>query len=888
MAGTGTAGASAAGQASASPLNLPYGVAVDATGNVYIADTRNHRVEKIDTSGNLSVIAGTGVAGIPISGTATASPLNNPSGVAIDAAGNVYIADTRNHRVEKVDTHGMLSVIAGTGVAGATITGTATASPLNLPYGVAVDASGNVYVADMRNNQIDKVNTSGMLSVIAGTGARGVPIAGAATASSLTDPTGVALDTAGNVYIADQSNQRIEKVNPSGVLSIVAGNGNAGIAPTPGPATASALSYPSGVAVDAAGNVYIADQSGNRVEKVDTAGNLTVIAGTGANGPAIAGPATTSPLNFPSGVAVDAAGNVYVADQGNHQVQRLSVTAVATVAAITSAAPPAGTVGIAYTHTFTATGSPTPTWAVSSGILPAGLTLDTSTGVLSGTPTARTAATFTVEATNTTGTDSQAVTLAVAAAPAGAPTHVTATAGHGDATVSWTAPNDTGGDGIGGYAVVAYRNGIAQPMTVFPSTATTQTLTGLDNGVSYTFTVAAINTSGPGTPSAPTSAVVPTATPVPVPAPNPAPTPAPTPVAPVSPVVAPAPGLHRWGGEDRTTTATTASATLFPKAASVNSVVLTTSARYADALAGARLASASTAPLLLSSGETLDTSVATEIRRVLAAGGTIYVLGGDDALSPTVTKSLQQLSSTYTISRVAGTDRYDTAAKIAAQVTAQVTPNVPATSTATATAPIYLASGINHPDGLAVSALAARTGGVVLLTDGEVMPQVTRDYLSAHDPTGARTVPVGGAAASAATTLSTGAARAAAANAVVGVDRYDTARLLASRYLTTTNTSTGSAGGSTGGNAGGSGGAVSTVGLATGTNWPDALVGAAVLSQLGGPLLLTPGDHLDTATAAALDVLSDDHAISTGLVFGDEGAVNTATSEKFAGYLSEH
>jgi putative cell wall-binding protein len=274
--------------------------------------------------------------------------------------------------------------------------------------------------------------------------------------------------------------------------------------------------------------------------------------------------------------------------------------------------------------------------------------------------------------------------------------------------------------------------------------------------------------------------------------------------------------------------------------------VLSTSTRYADALAGARLATANHAPLLLTDTAGLHVDVATEVRRVLRPGGTVYLLGGDQALSSAVQASLAGLSSAYAVRRVAGSDRFRTATAIADAVGAEED------------SPIYLASGTNYPDGLAVSALAARTGGVVLLTDDRVLAPATRAYLETHDPTSTRTVPVGGAAAAA--VVAAGLPKAVSARAVVGTDRYDTARKVAAQF------------GATG---------VSTVGLSTGENWPDALVGSAAIGNLGGPLLLTQRATLHAQAKAAVTDLARGGTLRTGVVLGGRDTVSEATVTAF-------
>ena len=262
----------------------PRGVAVDAAGNVYIVDTLNVRIRKVDTAGVITTFAGTGAPGdTGDTGQATAAQVNAPFGIAVDGAGNVYIADTFNHRIRKVDTAGVITTFAGTGAAGDTgDTGQATAAELNLPFDVDVDAAGNVYIADTGNSRIRKVDTAGVITTFAGTGvATFGGDSGQATAAQLNGPTGVAAGPAGNVYIADSGNDRVRKVDAGGVITTVAGTGVPGFSGDTGQATAAQLDEPSGVAVDAAGNVYIADFNNSRVRKVNAAGVITTLAGTG-------------------------------------------------------------------------------------------------------------------------------------------------------------------------------------------------------------------------------------------------------------------------------------------------------------------------------------------------------------------------------------------------------------------------------------------------------------------------------------------------------------------------------------------------------------------------------------------------------------------------------
>lgn len=333
LAGTGVPGYTGEGTASVSALNFPSGVAVDASGNVFVSDSSNHRIRRVTPAGAMTTYGGTGTQGyVGDGGPATAARLNTPRGVAVDAAGNVYVADYANHRVRRIRAStGVISTIAGTGIAGFSGDGgVATNARLYHPAAVAVDAAGNVYIADQHNMRVRRVAAAtNVITTIAGNGTPGTfGDGGPAVFAQLNYPQGVAVDGSGNVYIADTYNSRIRRINPAGTITTVAGRatpvGEAAFAGEGEPATSAALNYPCGVAVDAAGNVYIADTLNRRVRKLTIAtGILRTIAGNGQL--ASSGdlwPATSGNLLFPRGVAVDAWGSVYVAEDG-HRVRRV-------------------------------------------------------------------------------------------------------------------------------------------------------------------------------------------------------------------------------------------------------------------------------------------------------------------------------------------------------------------------------------------------------------------------------------------------------------------------------------------------------------------------------------------------------------------------------------
>ena len=216
----------------------PTGVAVDGAGNVYVADLSNHRIRKITTSGVVSTLAGSGTSGYT-DGTGTSAKFSYPTGVAVDGAGNVYVADLFNHRIRKITTSGVVSTLAGS--ASGYADGTGTSAQFSYPTGVAVDGAGNVYVADYNNHRIRKITTSGVVSTLAGSGTPGYTD-GTGTSAKFSSPTGVAVDGAGNVYVADYNNHRIRKITTSGVVSTLAGSGKAGY--TDGTGTSAKFYYP--------------------------------------------------------------------------------------------------------------------------------------------------------------------------------------------------------------------------------------------------------------------------------------------------------------------------------------------------------------------------------------------------------------------------------------------------------------------------------------------------------------------------------------------------------------------------------------------------------------------------------------------------------------------
>jgi uncharacterized protein (TIGR03437 family) len=315
------------GPATQALLTNPTGIAVDKSGNLYIADTGNNRIRLVGASnGIISTIAGSSTTGLTgDGGLAVDATLTLPEGLAIDVSGNLYIADQNNWVIRRI-SNGIINTVAGTGKPGYSgDNGQATKAMLNAPQGVAVDTSGNIYIADTGNQRIRYVNTSGIITTIAGTGANNFSgDGGAATAATFSNPVEVALDASGNIYVADLFNNRIRRFVVGGAIATFAGTT---VSVGDGGPSTQARIEPWSVAVDSTGNLYIADRLEQRVRKVTPSGTITTLAGTGqAGGGGDNGPANLAALNTPNGVAVDAAGNVYIADAGNMAIRRVDAS----------------------------------------------------------------------------------------------------------------------------------------------------------------------------------------------------------------------------------------------------------------------------------------------------------------------------------------------------------------------------------------------------------------------------------------------------------------------------------------------------------------------------------------------------------------------------------
>ncbi len=370
FAGTGIAGFSGdGGPAASAQVTAVRDLAPDLNGNLYIAD--GVRVRRVDSFGQIQTVAGDGyLHALGDGGAATAALLFQPSAIALDSFGSLYIADTGLQRIRQVSPSGVITTLAGTGIAAASGDGLpATTASLNSPMGVAVDPAGNILIADTYNHRIRQVAADRIIRTVAGTGTGGIGSEGLPPAqTALRGPRAICTDRSGALYIVDTSNHRVLRAPAGGVVQTIAGNGSPGDAGDGGPARLAQLNQPSACALDSNGNLFIADTFSHRIRKVSSAGTITTVAGAGASGfSGDEGPATAALLFAPRGVAVDDSGDIFIADTGNHRIRQVTPDGIVhTIAGQALAQNAAG---------FAGDGGPATTAQLNS---PAGLLLDGS------------------------------------------------------------------------------------------------------------------------------------------------------------------------------------------------------------------------------------------------------------------------------------------------------------------------------------------------------------------------------------------------------------------------------------------------------------------------------------------------------------------------------
>jgi len=340
------------GQAIHATIGSSWGIAMDGNGDVFIADDDDYVIRKIDPTGVISTIAGMGYPGYSgDGGPATSAHLNYPSGLAVDAGGNLYVADNGNYVIRKIDIHGVITTVAGTGVWGYSGDGgPAVSARINGCVSIAFDRTGNMYIAD-GNTRIRKVDPSGIISTVAGGSMWGYSgDGGSATLAALAGPCGIACDTLGNIYFSDQPNNAIRKVSTTGIISTIAGTGIGGYSGDDGVATSAKLNSPGGVTMDLQGNVYFADEGNNRIRKIATTGIISTVAGNGSwDYTGDDGFAVNAAMKLPSALCINSIGNLFITDRKNYAVRE-----VINATAINIGANPGNVISNGTTVTFTA------------------------------------------------------------------------------------------------------------------------------------------------------------------------------------------------------------------------------------------------------------------------------------------------------------------------------------------------------------------------------------------------------------------------------------------------------------------------------------------------------------------------------------------------------
>jgi len=359
------------GSGTAATFNQPYGIAVDSAGNIYVAEQVNNLIRKITPAGVVSTFAGSGTAGAN-NGQGTSASFNFPSGIAIDKSGNLYVAEQGSGLIRKITPQGLVSTFAG---GGTSLNGQGTQASFFGPIAITIDQSGNLYVSDTYNDLIRKITPSGLVSTLAGIQRVQGTADGPGSSATFLQPAAITTDAAGNVYVSDRYNLR--KILPDGTVSTIAGKNANGS--NDGVGTQASFSIPAGLATDRIGNLYVADQGNNLIRKVTPSGVVTTIVGTPGTYGAADSIGRAARINFPSGMTIDITGTLYFDDEGNNQIRKVDLT------------------GYSIDKT-----------------LPTGLTFDPKTGIISGTPTKASPSTdYTVTAYNLSGNSTAIISLAV-------------------------------------------------------------------------------------------------------------------------------------------------------------------------------------------------------------------------------------------------------------------------------------------------------------------------------------------------------------------------------------------------------------------------------------------------------------------------------------------
>jgi sugar lactone lactonase YvrE len=320
LAGTAGSIGSADGTGSAAKFNGPFSLALDTTGNIFVADTYSQLIRKVTSMGVVTSIAGSAGSYGNSDGTGSAARFNYPEGIAVDTAGNIFVADTFSHTVRKVTSAGVVTTLAGTAGSFGSTDATGSAARFYYPLDIAVDTAGNLFVADTENHTIRKVTSGGVVTTLAGMAGSSGTSDGTGSAARFYFPSGVSLDTAGNIFVADQVNNTIRKITSAGVVTTLAGLARYS-GSTDGTGSAARFNSPWDIAVDTLGNVFVADQDNQTIRKITSAGVVTTLAGTAGVTGSTNGIGLAARFSSPKGIAVDTAGNLFVADQGNSTIR---------------------------------------------------------------------------------------------------------------------------------------------------------------------------------------------------------------------------------------------------------------------------------------------------------------------------------------------------------------------------------------------------------------------------------------------------------------------------------------------------------------------------------------------------------------------------------------
>jgi len=320
------------GPGSTALFDHPYGLAADSGGTLYVADAGNHVIRRVSPSGDVTTLAGTPAEPGSVDGAGTDARLDHPFAIATDRVGSVFLADSFHHGILKATRDGTVTILAGEPGQSGTSDGTTTQARLFRPSGIALDGKGTVLVADTGNHTIRKVIANGAVITLAGRAGQRGAADGTGDAARFSSPAGLTMDPTGNLYVADRENHTIRMVAPDGRVTTVAGT-----AEQPGTADgrgrAASFKHPSAIVADLAGNVLVADTGNHTIRRITSAGVVTTLAGEAGESGSTDGTGNAARFCTPSGISVDATGNVYVADTGNHTIRRISIEGVVTTVA---------------------------------------------------------------------------------------------------------------------------------------------------------------------------------------------------------------------------------------------------------------------------------------------------------------------------------------------------------------------------------------------------------------------------------------------------------------------------------------------------------------------------------------------------------------------------